>query len=31
MTKTWLWFRIETDTESKNGSKFEAGTETKGQ
>ena len=22
MTKTWLWFRIETDTESKNGCKF---------
>ena len=22
MTKTWLWFRIETDTESKNGRKF---------
>ena len=28
MTKTWLWFRIETDTESKNGRKFRPDTET---
>ena len=28
MTKTWLWFRIETDTESKNGPKFRLDTET---
>ena len=28
MTKTWLWFRIETDTESKNGRKFRLDTET---
>ena len=28
MTKTWLWFSIETDTESKNGRKFRPDTET---
>ena len=29
MTKTWLWFRIESNTESKNGRKFRPDTETK--
>ena len=29
MTKTWLWFRVESNTESKNGRKFRPDTETK--